>query len=316
MTCEQKRCSAYSEDLRWRVVWQRHALGNSTTAIAKNLAIHRSTVIRTLELFQNTGSVTKKPYPAKAAFRKVTTVCGLYILRLVTERPRIYLHEIKRKLEEMLMVDVSLSTIFRFLNANKFTRQKMRNVAPQRDAFAREYYVSEVSLYSTDIFVFVDETGADHRNTLRKHGYSIRGIPPVNHSLHIRGERVSVIACMSVEGILYVKTLKGTSDDDIFYDFVQCYLLPHLMPFDGKNPHSVVVLDNCSIHHITEVTSILQEVGVLVHYLPPYSPDFNPIEEAFSKVKSVLMSQDNHSLDVEVLLLNVTGFVQTYHLHT
>ena len=150
MTCEQKRCSAYSEDLRWRVVWQRHALGNSTTAIANNLAIHRSTVIRTLELFQNTGSVTKKPYPANAAFRKLTTVCGLYILRLVTERPGIYLHEIKRKLQEMLMVDVSLSTIYRFLNASKFTRQKIRNVAPQRDAFAREYYISEVSLYSTD----------------------------------------------------------------------------------------------------------------------------------------------------------------------
>ena len=108
------------------VVWQRYALGNNTTALAKNLAIHRSTVIRTLELFQNTGSVTKKTYPAKAAFRKLTTICGLYVLRLVTERLGIYLHEIKRKLEEMLMVDVSLSGFL-------------------RDAFAREYYVSEVS---------------------------------------------------------------------------------------------------------------------------------------------------------------------------
>ena len=64
------------------------------------------------------------------------------------------------------------------------------------------------------------------------------------------------------------------------------------------------MLDNCSIHHITEVTSILKEVGVLVHYLLPYSPDFNPIEEMFSKVKSALMSEEDSDLDVEVQLLD------------
>lgn len=109
---------------------------------------------------------------------------------------------------------------------------------------------------------------------------------------------------MSTKGILDVKTLKGTSNGDMFYDFVHSHLLPHVMPFNGINPHSVVVLDNCSIHHITEVTSILQEVGVLVHYLPPYSPDFNPIEEMFSKVKSALMSEEDSDLDVEIQLIN------------
>ena len=54
------------------------------------------------------------------------------------------------------------------------------------------------------------------------------------------------------------------------------------MPFDGHNPHSVVILDNCSIHHIPEIVHMIQEVGALVHFLPPYSPDLNPIEEAFS----------------------------------
>ena len=76
------------------------------------------------------------------------------------------------------------------------------------------------------MFIFVDETGADQRNTLRKHGYSMRGmrplnhLRPVNHSLCIRGERVSAIACMSTKGILDVKTLKGTSNGDMFYDFI------------------------------------------------------------------------------------------------
>ena len=81
----------------------------------------------------------------------------------------------------------------------------MHNVAPQRDTFAREYCISEGSFYFTDLFLFVDESSTDYRNTLCKHGYSIQGIPPENHSLHIRG-RVFAIACMSVEGILDVKS--------------------------------------------------------------------------------------------------------------
>ena len=71
----------------------------------------------------------------------------------------------------------------------------------------------------------------------------------------------------------------------ILSDFVQTHLLPHLMPFDGRNPHSVVVMDNCSIHHVQEVVTSILDVGALVHFLASYSPDFNPIEELFAKVK-------------------------------
>lgn len=61
------------------------------------------------------------------------------------------------------------------------------------------------------------------------------------------------------------------------------------MPFNGTNPNSTVIMDNCSIHHVEEVTKLINEVGAIVHYLPPYSPDFNPIEWCFSKVKKVAM---------------------------
>ena len=57
------------------------------------------------------------------------------------------------------------------------------------------------------------------------------------------------------------------------------------MPFNGVNKHSVVVLDNCSVHHMEGVVAMIEEAGAIVHFLPPYSPDFNPIEETFAKVK-------------------------------
>ena len=55
---------------------------------------------------------------------------------------------------------------------------------------------------------------------------------------------------------------------------------------------SVTVLDNASIHHVDKVVQTLKNTGVMVHFLPPYCPDLNPVEEAFSKVKSILKSNE------------------------
>ena len=75
------------------------------------------------------------------------------------------------------------------------------------------------------------------------------------------------------------------------------------MPFNGTNPHSVVVVDNCSIHHCDEVLTTLRDIGVIVHFLRPYSPDFNPIEEVFSEVKTQLRALCSQSLEVKEAVL-------------
>ena len=153
-SCEPGRTSAYSEDLRWRMVWHREALGCTYQVIAQNLGVDKATVIRTLELFHATGSVTKRCYPKERAFRKLTTPCKLLISHLVVQRPGIYLHEIQRELEDLLLLNVSISTICRFLYENGFTRERLRNVALQQDVFLREQFMSDVSVYSSDMFVF------------------------------------------------------------------------------------------------------------------------------------------------------------------
>ncbi len=283
------------------MVWQREGLGLTYHLIASNLGVDETTVIR---IFSTTGQVTKRPYPSERAARVLTDPGKLFILNLVVQKPGIYLREIQKDLEDHLLFSISVSTICKFLHKCGFTRQKLRVIATQQDDFFREQYTLDVSVYSCDMFVFIDETGADRRNRLRKYGYSIRGKPAISNSLLFRGERVSAITCMSVNGILDVKTIKETSNGDIFYDFVQTHLIPHLLPFNGVNPHSVVVLDNCSIHHCVEVVATLTQIGVLVHFLPPYSPDLNPIEETFSKVKTLLKSIDpEEKLDTETAML-------------
>ena len=72
-----------------------------------------------------------------------------------------------------------------------------------------------------------------------------------------------------------------------FIDFIEKCVLPTLMPFNGINARSIVIMDNCAIRHIPEVTDLIQQIGALIYWLPP-SPDLNPIEEAFSKAKALM----------------------------
>ena len=130
-------------------------------------------------------------------------------------------------------------------------------------------------------FVFVDETGADRRNVLYKYGYSLRNKPAVDHALLVRGERISAIVCMSVIGILDVKTVQGTCNGDSFYDFVHT----HLMPFNGTNPNSIVVLDNCSIHCIDEVKEMFKGIGVLVLFFHHIHLISTRLKRHFQKLK-------------------------------
>ena len=66
-----------------------------------------------------------------------------------------------------------------------------------------------------------------------------------------------------------------------------------MLPFDGSNNTSILILDNVSFHHSDIITEILRDVGILVLFLPPYSPDYNPIEEAFSYIKHYLKDHES-----------------------
>ena len=102
------------------------------------------------------------------------------------------------------MIYVDLSTICRFLQISGFSHQKMLQVAIQQDYCSRHKYLLDISVYSPEMLIFLDETGADRRNYLRKFSYSVRGIPARQHAMFVRGQRVSAIAMMSIKGIIDV----------------------------------------------------------------------------------------------------------------
>ena len=157
--------------------------------------------------------------------------------------------------------------------------------------------MSDISVFDPDMLIWIDETGSDRRNSIRKFGYSLRGTRPRTHVLRVSGKRYSAIPVMSTtRGIEDVYVCADSVNGDVFEDFViQCVLpvLPVILPFDGNNPRSVVVMDNAR-NHIQRVYDIITRVGpgARLVFLPPYSPDLMPLEEVFSKVKSVLKANE------------------------
>ena len=117
---------------------------------------------------------------------------------------------------------------------------------------------------------------------------------PVSHRFLSRGKRINIIAAMSLnDGILPTEMYSSTINCDKLYDFLRRTLIPNMLPFNGSNHNFVVVMDNCFIHHIEPVTSLVENAGIVTMFLPPYCPDLNPIEEVFILVEGYLRKHDN-----------------------
>lgn len=281
-SCEPGRKKAYHIDLRWRMVWQREVQGLSLQAVASNLSVDPATVQRTVKKFERFGTVDKKKYSrGNHPLQKLTKPVQFVVLHLVLQKPGIYLREIQQELAWQFGLDVSASSLCNFLRKSNFRKTKMQLIALQRDRELRAIFETEVSVYDCKTIVFIDETGCDRRDAVRRYGYGLRGKRVQCQKLLVRGERISTIAAMTTEGLLDVKIVRVSVTGDIFNDFVEKQLLPHLMAFNGTNPNSIVIMDNCAVHHVDSVANTFEGIGVIVHYLP----DYNPIELLFSKVK-------------------------------
>lgn len=123
-----------------------------------------------------------------------------------------------------------------------------------------------------------------------------RGRCPVDRRLHQRvpaghWKRLTILGAISVAGVLAVATVKAATDADVFRSFVNDCLIPAL------RPGMVVVMDNLSAHKVDGVRQALEAVGCRVVYLPPYSPDFSPIEPVWSKAKSIIRTLEARTVE-------------------
>ncbi len=118
----------------------------------------------------------------------------------------------------------------------------------------------------------------------RLRGRSLRGERLLAKTPHGHWQTTTLIAALGVEGICCSTTVDGAVNADVFEAFVEQVLVPDLKPGD------VVVMDNLSSHKRARTRRLIERAGAELMFLPPYSPDLNPIEMIFSKVKQLLRS--------------------------
>jgi transposase len=133
--------------------------------------------------------------------------------------------------------------------------------------------------------VFIDETWAS-TNMARRHGRCRRGERLRAGVPHGHWKTTTFVAGLRRTGMVAPMVLDGPINRDAFHAYVEQVLTPEL------NPGDVVIMDNLSSHKAPAVREMIEAAGASLLFLPPYSPDFNPIEQAFSKLKAHLPSPD------------------------
>lgn len=129
--------------------------------------------------------------------------------------------------------------------------------------------------------VFIDET-ATTTNMTRPRGRAPKGERLIGKTPHGHRKTTTFTAALRCDAVTAPLVLDGAMNGEAFLTYVQDFLLPALTPGD------LVIMDNLAVHKVAGVKKAIESVGASVLYLPPYSPDLNPIEMAFSKLKSLL----------------------------
>ena len=159
--------------------------------------------------------------------------------------------------------------------------QKRSMASSERDERKRSSFREYVRSIVSERFVFVDECSTNISLSpiyaRAPRGERARGKAPRNW-----GKNVSLVCAIDSAGVKPSMSVEGAVDGEAFEAYVERFLVAHL------RRGQIVVMDNLSVHKSKRIQRLVEEAGCELLFLPPYSPDMNPIEEAFSKVKGIL----------------------------
>src|SRR5215217_2052055 len=271
----------YSQDLRQRIVDTVQRGEGTIRQIAERFLVSVSFVTRLLRLYRGTGSV--EPRPHGGGNPAVLMPEDLERLReLIRQRPDATLEECAAHLG----ASCSLMTISRALSRLGLPRKKKVPRAAEQDSpevrGKRREFRERLAGIDPRRLVFVDECGADTAMT-RTHGRAPAG-QRVYADAPAHWESITLTCGMRLAGVAAALAFPGATNTATFEAYVEEVLVSELKPGD------VVVWDNLKPHQSEEALEAVEAAGAEVVPLPPYSPDYTPIEEMFSKVKGALRS--------------------------
>lgn len=145
----------------------------------------------------------------------------------------------------------------------------------------RETWVKTISEYSPEKLVYLDESGVNTDMT-RIYGRAVGGARVVDNAPINTPVNTTILSSIRLNGETAYTTYSGGTTGDKFVEYLKEVLIPTL------NKGDVIIMDNMRSHHVKAVKDVVEKAGMVLLYLPPYSPDFNPIEKMWSKIKAIL----------------------------
>src|SRR3954453_2113906 len=269
----------YSNDLRERVAAAVDHGEGSQREIARRFRVSLSFIVRLLQRRRATDSLDPKPHgggppPALGPEDRQR------LEELIREQPDATLEQLR----QLGGFTCSLTTLWRALRHGDLTRKKKALHADERDRpdvqQKRRCFRRKVKKIEPERLVFVDETGVTTAMT-PAYAWAPRG-ERAYASAPGSWESVTVTAALGLDGVRAPLVFPGSTDAATFRTYVEEVLVPELHEGD------VVVFDNLSAHLGPAVVEAIERAGASVLPLPPYSPDYTPIEEMYSKVKEFL----------------------------
>ena len=212
------------------------------------------------------------------------------MLEYLTDRPTAYLDEIAWFIFDETDIIVHPRTIWNILHRARWSRKVARRIAYERNATLRADWIGKSSVWKNWQLIFIDESAACERTGWRKFAWGPQGLPTDGKQPIKRSKRWSVLPALTINGYLDGILMKqgGVKADD-FIEWIATSVLPQTIP--GQ----ILVMDNCRIHHDQRLEPLVRAYGCQLQYLPPYSPDFNPIELSFACLK---MWIKRHHMDI------------------
>ena len=227
---------------------------------------------------------------------------GTILLFMILEwQPSPRLYECCRIVQEDLGIEISVSGPCRFLHRMGWSRKKLQVKALQRCLHYRLDFIQHVTrlAFPARSLVWLDECGCRCSCCLRNRGWAPLGVTPEEYRRFFRGRNVSCLTGVAADGVVALRILDGHVNGETFLHFCAEDLLPEMSLFGPDIPRRcAAMMDNASIHHVAQVQQLFVDVGVLLIFQPPYSPDFNVASLCFAFVK-LYLAEHTHDFHLE-----------------
>uniref|UniRef100_A0A336KGK9 CSON009017 protein n=1 Tax=Culicoides sonorensis TaxID=179676 RepID=A0A336KGK9_CULSO len=282
---------------------QYYRLGKSVTQLSKDFCKNKSTISRWIQNYENSGFISRKER-AKVYIsfneEKISWIIGLFM-----KNPTLFLSEAKIQFESEFNEKISIASINRILHVKGFSYKALERRAIQISETQILRFVKEIHSFSWDLssLLFLDEVSVDNRSIWRKKGYGVVGQKLVYRGEFNRTVRTSLLCFMGQNGIVDYFTTQGTYTRKTFFECCRDFALSgNVVKYPGR--HSVWVLDGAKIHCDPHIITYLRSLGIVVVFLPPYCPFFNPIEILFGILKKHITKNyvENNSRSMNLMV--------------